>query len=124
MFFLIQWETFYIFIFSAPKIVYFIFYNVFSLRTWETIEQFKWTAEEYDVYFRACLAAEADDLMLTKSFEEGLEKGRKEKEVAIEKTKKIEKIEMAKSMVLKRINVNTISKITKLSKEEIEKLLP
>jgi predicted transposase/invertase (TIGR01784 family) len=104
--------------------VYFIFYNVFSLRTWETIEQFKGTAEEYDVYFRACLAAEADDLTLTKSFEEGLEKGREEKEVAIEKTKKIKKIEMAKSMVLKRINVNTISEITKLSKEEIEKLLP
>ena len=115
--------------------MYFIFYNVFSLRTWETIEQFKWTAEEYDVYFRACLAAEADDLMLTKSFEEGLEKGREEKEVAlkkaeeekeaaIEKTKKIEKIEMAKSIVLKRIIVNTSSEITKLSKEEIEKLLP
>ncbi len=112
------------------------------LEAYETIEQFNWTAEEYDAYFRARLAAEADDLMLTKNFEEGiekgiekgreeglekgreeglaegLEKGRKEKETAL----KNEKIEIAKTLLLQDVDIETIVKATKLSKEEVEKL--
>mgnify|MGYP006348413335 CR=1 FL=1 len=56
--------------------------------------------------------------------EEGLEKGREEKEAAVEKAKQQEKIEMAKSMLLKGIDKEMISDITKLSKQEIEKLMP
>jgi predicted transposase/invertase (TIGR01784 family) len=106
------------------------------LEAYETIEQFNWTAEEYDAYFRARLAAEADDLMLTKNFEEGLEKGiekgreeglaegRKEKEVAVEKAKHERNLEIAKTLLLQGVDIKTIAKATALSKEEIEKLRP
>jgi predicted transposase/invertase (TIGR01784 family) len=96
------------------------------LEAYKVIEQFNWTPEEYDAYFRARLASDAEDIMLTKRFEEGLEKGREEKEAAVKKAKEEaqqeKEREIAKSMFLKGIDVNTISEITKLSKQEIEKL--
>ncbi len=93
------------------------------LEAYKTIEQFNWTPEEYDAYFRARLASDAEDIMLIKSFEEGLEKGREEKEAAIKKAEQ-EKIEIVKSMFLKGIDVETIADVTKFSKEEVEKFLP
>lgn len=113
------------------------------LEAYKTIEQFNWTPEEYDAYFRARLASDAEDIMLTDSFEKGLEKGREEKEAAVKKAEQEkesalkkaekeketllkkaeqEKIEIAKSMLLKGIDVGMIADIIKFSKEEIEKL--
>jgi len=57
------------------------------LEAYKIIEQFNWTPEAYDAYFRARLAADAEDIMLTKSFEKGVEKGREEKEAAVKKAK-------------------------------------
>ena len=102
------------------------------LEAYKIIEQFNWTPEEYDAYFRARLASDAEDIMLTKSFEEGFEKGREEKESALKKVEEEkeaaikkaeqEKIEIAKSLLSQGVDVETIAKATKLSKEEIEKL--
>lgn len=90
------------------------------LEAYKVIEQFNWTPEEYDAYFRARLASDAEDIMLTKRFEEGLEKGREEKEAALKKAKE----EMAKSLLSKGVDMEIISETTGLSGQEIKKLLP
>lgn len=91
------------------------------LEAYKVIEQFNWTPEEYDAYFRARLASDAEDIMLNKSFEEGLEKGREEKEAALKKAEQ-EKIETVKVLLAQGIDTEIIAKATKLSQEEIEKL--
>ena len=63
--------------------------------------------------------AEADRKGMEKGMKKGIEKGIKE---GIEKGKKEEKIEIAKNALNDGINIETISKITGLSIEEIEKL--
>ena len=99
------------------------------LEAYKTIEQFNWTPEEYDAYFRARLLSDAEDILLTDSFEKGLEKGRKEKEAAVKKAEEekeaaIQKAEqgIAKSLLSQGVDIETIIKATTLSKEEIEKI--
>lgn len=102
------------------------------LEAYKTIEQFNWTPEEYDAYFRARLLSDAEDILLTDSFEKGLEKGREEKEAAVKKAEEEkevflkkaeqEKLEIAKTLLLQGVDIETIVKAIKLSKEEIEKL--
>ncbi len=107
------------------------------LEAYKTIEQFNWTAEEYDAYFRARLASDAEDIMLTKRFEEGIEKGREEKEaavkeaeekaeqekeIAVKKAERERSLDIAKTLLLQGIDIETIAKATTLSKEEVERL--
>lgn len=85
------------------------------LEAYKTIEQYNWSEAEYDAYFRARLAAEAEDLIMTKSFEEGIEKGREE-------GRKGEKVEIARIMFFKGMDLDTIFTVTGLSIEELKKL--
>ena len=65
------------------------------------------------------------ELQYDKGLEEGLEKGRKEKDAAVKKAEEKaqqEKIETAKVLLAQGIDTETIAKATKLSQEEIEKL--
>ena len=45
------------------------------VKAYKTLDQFNWTEGQYDAYVRARLAAEAEELSLNKSFEEGIEAG-------------------------------------------------
>lgn len=81
----------------------------------------------YDQYLDAI---SVEETVRVDSYEEGREEGRKEKEAALKEAEqekeaavKKEKIETAKSMLLKGIDSDTISEITKLPKEEIQKLM-
>ncbi len=80
-----------------------------------SLNNFNLTEVERDAYLRYRLAQEADDLMINKTFSEGIEKGEK---IGIEKEKK----ETAHKMMLKGLPLDIISEITELSKSEIEKL--
>ncbi len=78
------------------------------LEAYETIEQFNWSEAEYDAYFRARLAAEAEELVVTNSYEEGVAK---------------EKEEIARRMLSKGMDVKTVSDMTGLSIANVESLL-
>lgn len=77
------------------------------LEAYKTIEQYNWSEAEYDAYFRARLAAEAEDLSLEKSFEEG----RKEREY-----------EIARNLLKKCMSLNDIQEVTGLTVEELKRL--
>ncbi len=95
----------------------------FVLDAYKQIEQFNLTDTEYDAYLRSRLAQEADDLMMNKTFSDGIEKGEK---IGIEKGEKIgiekEKKETAHKMLLKGLSLDVISEVTGLSKSEVENL--
>ena len=82
------------------------------LAAYKTIERFNWSEEEYDTYFRARLAAEAEEITLTKSFQEGLQEGEN-----IKATKTV--LKMAKM----GIDLKLISEATELTFEEVETII-
>ena len=61
----------------------------------------------------------ASEQLRPKFLREGLEKGRRERDVAVAKAK----LEIAKAMLLKEIDIEIVAATTNLSKEEIKKLL-
>ncbi len=109
------------------------------LEAYEIIERFNWTVAEYDTYFRARLATEAEEITITKSFsdgrEEGREEGRKEgreeglKEGREEGLKEGEEkgergraVKIARTMLMSGVDVEVVSNMTGLSLEDVKKL--
>jgi predicted transposase/invertase (TIGR01784 family) len=101
------------------------------LEAYQTIEQFNWSAEEYDAYFRARLAEEAENLEMSKNFEEGRAQGLAEGEAKGKEEGKAEgkvegltegKRQIARAMKSEGVPVTSIAKYTGLSEAEITKL--
>ncbi len=67
----------------------------------------EWEKEQLD----ALVEDEKKKRLIQEGIEQGLEQGSKQ-----------EKLEIAKNMLVEKINIETISKVTNLSKAEIEKL--
>ncbi|WP_341793296.1 MULTISPECIES: Rpn family recombination-promoting nuclease/putative transposase [unclassified Rickettsia] len=85
------------------------------LEAYHAIELHNLTPEEYDAYIRAKLLEDAEEIALAEHFEKGVEEG-------IEKGIAEEKIRIVKNLLVKNIDINTISEITGLSVEEIKEL--
>jgi predicted transposase/invertase (TIGR01784 family) len=85
------------------------------LSAYRTIEQFNWSEKEYEAYLKAMLVAQTEELNLESKYKQGREEGKAE-------GKAEEKIAMAKEMLKEGYPIETISKLTKLSIEEIKKL--
>jgi predicted transposase/invertase (TIGR01784 family) len=93
------------------------------LEAYKTIEQFNWTPEEYDAYFRARLLSDAEDILLTDSFEKGIERGRKETEAALKKVKQekeaaLKKVKEEKETALKKAKEEKETALKKAEKEK------
>ncbi len=84
----------------------------FVLEAYSAIEQFNLTEAEYDAYLRSRLAQEADDLMMSRTISENIEKGEK---LNAQKT--------ARKMIKKQMDIETIVDFTGLSHAEIEALI-
>ena len=85
--------------------------NEIVLSAYASLEQYKWTEQEYDDYFRAEMAIQQEIDKFEEKFNAGMEKG-------IEK----EKIETAKEMLIENGPIEKIARYTKLTIEEIKKL--
>lgn len=106
------------------------------LDAYDTIEKFNWSDAEYDIYFRMRLAAEAEEGMIQKTFDEAFEKGKfegkeKGKAEGEEKGKaegkaegaRHREIEIAKSMLSLGLDREVIKTATGLTSEEIQELM-
>lgn len=82
------------------------------LDAYKAIEQFNWSEAEYDAYFRARLASEADDLEVEGKVAKGREKGREE-------GREEERLMIARSMKAQGIPINIITECTGLSVDKI-----
>ncbi|KJV79617.1 hypothetical protein RMAECT_0370 [Rickettsia rhipicephali str. Ect] len=86
--------------------------NEIVLSAYASLEQYKWTEQEHDDYFRAEMAIQQEIDKFEEKFNAGMEKG-------IEK----EKIETAKEMLIENGPIEQIARYTtKLTIEEIKKL--
>ncbi len=85
--------------------------NEIVLSAYASLEQYKWTDQEHDDYFRAEMAIQQEIDKFEEKFNAGMEKG-------IEKGK----IEIIKKMLTKKIPIEEIHEMTGISIEEIKKL--
>ncbi len=85
-------------------------------RAYDELNRFSWNEEELLTYDQAEKYEGAFIASMAQKFDEGVEKG-------IEKGKKERDIEIVKAMHLNGIGIETISLVTRHSKEDIEKLL-
>ncbi|MGX6960064.1 MAG: PD-(D/E)XK nuclease family transposase [Rickettsia endosymbiont of Pentastiridius leporinus] len=85
------------------------------LDAYNVIEMHNLTPEEYDLYIRTKLMEDAEEIALSENFEKGKVEG-----IEIGETKR--NIEIAKNLLLDGVNINTVTKDTVLTIEEIEKI--
>ncbi|MDI9637927.1 Rpn family recombination-promoting nuclease/putative transposase [Geitlerinema splendidum] len=88
----------------------------------ELAQESAYTENELALYDQYLDAIRVEQTVRADSYEEGKIEGRKEKEAAIKEAQRAEKIGIAKNMLAKGMDVETVSSITGLSIEEIEKL--
>ena len=81
------------------------------LNAYKTLEKYGWTNDEYDLYIRTRLQEEAEVSSLGKSFDEGVQEGREERN-----------LEIARKMLSKGKTIEEIEEITGLTEEEIEEM--
>ncbi len=93
--------------------------NEIVLSAYASLEQYKWTEQEYDDYFRAEMAIQQEIDKFEEKFKEGEVKGKAAGKV---EGKAEEKIETAKEMLIENEPIEKIARYTKLTVEEIKKL--
>ena len=93
--------------------------NEIVLSAYASLEQYKWTEQEYDDYFRAEMAIQQEIDKFEENFKEGEVKGKAAGKV---EGKAEEKIETAKEMLIENEPIEKIARYTKLTIEEIKKL--
>lgn len=81
--------------------------NEIVLSAYASLEQYKWTEQEHDDYFRTEMAIQQEIDKFEEKFNAGMEKG---------------KIETAKEMLIENEPIEKIARYTKLTIEEIKKL--
>ncbi len=89
--------------------------NEIVLSAYASLEQYKWTDQEHDDYFRAEMAIQQEIDKFEEKCNAGMEKG-------IEKGIEKGKIEIIKKMLTKKIPIEEIHEMTGISIEEIKKL--
>lgn len=93
------------------------------LSAYASLEQYKWTDQEHDDYFRAEMAIQQEIDKFEEKCNAGMEKGiEKGIEKGMEKGIEKGKIEIIKKMLTKKIPIEEIHEMTGISIEEIKKL--
>ncbi len=100
-------------------------------KAYNALDRFHWTDAELLTYEQEEKYAGAYKASLEFQYDKGLAKGREEKEVALKKADEEKEAalhnkerEIAKMLLAQGIDVETVTNATKLSKEEIKRLLP
>ncbi|MCG8339956.1 MAG: Rpn family recombination-promoting nuclease/putative transposase, partial [Cytophagales bacterium] len=90
------------------------------LEAYEQLERYRWSEEEYQLYFNAKALAEQEAENLEMKYTKGFEKGRAEGKAEEMKTRSLE---IAKNMLLNlHLGIDVVQKATGLSTEELKKL--
>jgi len=96
------------------------FQDAHIMEAYTTLEQFNWTADEYDCYVQSMLRQQTEVAAEEEKYNKEKEEGEK---VGLEKGEKKAKLKIAQTMLAEGLSVDKVEKMTGLTKEEIREKL-